>query len=98
MATSEQMPAADAGPVEREVRPRAWAIFVDNGNARMWGTLQPHVQKLADAEGLDVTPLYDQAALDLKDAEIERLRTALESAATFARDILQHAADVLPEA
>lgn len=30
--------------------------------------------------------------------EIERLRTALESAAIFARDILQHVADVLPEA
>lgn len=53
-----------AGPVQRPVRPRAWAIFVDNGNARLWSTLQPHVQKLADAEGLTITPLYDQAALD----------------------------------
>ena len=55
---------AVAGPVEPSVRPRAWAIFADNGNARMWSTLQPHVQKLADAEGLTITPLYDQAALD----------------------------------
>ena len=55
---------AVAGQVERTVRPRAWAIFVDSGNARMWTTLQPHVQKLADAEGLTVTPLYDQASLD----------------------------------
>jgi len=30
----------------------------------MWSTLQPHVQKLADAEGLEVTPLYDRAAID----------------------------------
>ena len=55
---------ADGAPLERQVRPRAWAIFVDGGNARMWSTLQPHVQKLADAEGLEVTPLYDRAAID----------------------------------
>ena len=61
---NETLPAADEGPVQRTVRPRAWAIFVDNGNARMWSTFQPHVQKLADAEGLEVTRLYDQAAID----------------------------------
>jgi hypothetical protein len=55
--TPPQQPAVGA-PLDRGVRPRAWAIFVDNGNARMWSTLQPHVQKLADAEGLKVTPLY----------------------------------------
>ena len=55
---------AVVGPVEPTVRPRAWAIFVDNGNARMWSTFQPHVQKLADAEGLEVTRLYDQPAID----------------------------------
>jgi hypothetical protein len=38
--------------------PKAWAIFVESGNARMWSTFQPHVQALADAEGLTVTPLY----------------------------------------
>lgn len=59
-------------------KPRAWAIFVDSGNARMWSTLQPHVQKLADAEGLEVTPLYDQSALDAAVAKIEMLREALE--------------------
>lgn len=44
-----------------EQRPVAWAIFTDEGNARMWSTLQPHVQRLADAEGLSVTPLYTAA-------------------------------------
>jgi hypothetical protein len=43
--------------------PRAWAIFTPEGNARMWSTFQPHVQKLADAEGLTITPLYDKQAL-----------------------------------
>ena len=38
--------------------PVAWAIFTDAGNARMWSTFQPHLQKLADAEGLTITPLY----------------------------------------
>ena len=64
-----------ASPIDIPVRPRAWAIFVDNGNARIWSTLQPHVQKLADAEGLGVTPLYDQAALDASVAA-ERERCA----------------------
>ena len=57
-------------------KPRAWAIFVDSGNARMWTTFQPHVQKLADAEGLSVTPLFDQAALE----------AIAEDAARVARD------------
>lgn len=38
--------------------PVAFAIFTEDGHARMWSTLQPHVQKLADAEGLTVTKLY----------------------------------------
>lgn len=38
--------------------PKCWAIFTEDGNARMWSTFQPHVQKLADAEGLAVTELY----------------------------------------
>ena len=41
-----------------EQDPVAFAIFTEAGNARMWSTFQPHVQKLADAEGLTVTPLY----------------------------------------
>lgn len=45
-------------PTVVEQEPVAWAIFVDSGNARMWTTFQPHIQKLADAEGLAVTPLY----------------------------------------
>lgn len=49
--------------------PKAWAIFTPEGNARMWSTFQPHVQKLADAEGLTVTKLYDkQALIDLLEA------------------------------
>lgn len=71
---------ADGAPLERQVRPRAWAIFVDGGNARMWSTLQPHVQKLADAEGLEVTPLYDRAAIDAAvAAERERLLAELRT-------------------
>ena len=70
---------AGVAPVEPTVRPRAWAIFVDNGNARMWSTLQPHVQKLADAEGLEVTRLYDQAAIDAAvAAERERCAALIE--------------------
>ena len=62
-------------------KPRAWAIFVDSGNARIWSTLQPHVQKLADAEGLQVTPLYDQAAIDAAvAAERERWQAAAAAA------------------
>jgi hypothetical protein len=73
--------------VDRVVRPRAWAIFVDSGNARMWSTLQPHVQKLADAEGLQVTPLYDDASLEAarnegyaigREAEAEYWRSTVE--------------------
>ncbi len=43
--------------------PRTWAIFTPEGNARMWSMFQSHVQKLADAEGLTVTPLYTKQAL-----------------------------------
>lgn len=42
----------------QSAEPVAWAIFTDAGNARMWTTFQPHIQKLADAEDLTVTPLY----------------------------------------
>ncbi|WP_157673022.1 hypothetical protein [Curvibacter sp. AEP1-3] len=42
---------------------KTWAIFTPEGNARMWSMFQSHVQKLADAEGLTVTPLYDKQAL-----------------------------------
>ena len=38
--------------------PVAWAIFTNAGNALMWSTFQPHLQKLADDEGLTITPLY----------------------------------------
>ncbi len=78
---SSTAPTAGHGPVDGLVRPRVWAIFVDSGNVRMWSTLQPHVQKLADAEGLEVTPLYDQAAIDAAVAadrrRCERLRAEM---------------------
>jgi len=45
-------------PAQPQQEPVAWAIFTDAGNARMWSTFQPHLQKLADAEGLTITPLY----------------------------------------
>jgi hypothetical protein len=48
-------------PVSDE--PVAWAIFLDDGTAHMWSKLQPHVQKLADAEGLTVTPLYTRTVI-----------------------------------
>jgi hypothetical protein len=88
MMNTETLPDAVGSPVERGVRPRAWAIFVDSGNARMWTTLQPHVQKLADAEGLTVTPLYDQPTLDAAVVDAarsvkehrERLRTVVRTA------------------
>ena len=54
----ELLNAAPPQPPVVEQVPVAWAIFVDSGNARMWSTFQPHIQKFADAEGLSVTPLY----------------------------------------
>lgn len=55
-------------------KPRAWVIFADNGNCRMWTTFQPHIQATADAAGLQVTHLFDQTALDAAvAAERERL-------------------------
>ena len=55
--------------------PVAWAIFTDAGNARMWSTFQPHLQKLADAEGLTITPLYTSppARKPLTDEEMEKI-------------------------
>jgi hypothetical protein len=55
---------SEANSMDCRVGPRAWVIFADNGNCRMWTTFQPHIQKAADAEGLTVTPLFDQAAID----------------------------------
>ena len=82
------------GQVPERVKPRAWAIFVDNGNARMWSTLQPHVQKLADAEGLEVTRLYDQAAIDAAvAAERERWAMLLAGASRIAENNAKRADD-----
>ncbi len=82
---SQPVNAADelpTGPVDRPVGPRAWVIFADNGNCRMWTTFQPHIQKAADAEGLTVTPLFDQSAIDASvAAERERLALLAENRA-----------------
>jgi len=60
---------------EPQPEPVAWAIFTDAGNARMWSTFQPHLQKLADAEGLTITPLYTSppARKPLTNEEIENI-------------------------
>jgi hypothetical protein len=65
----------DAAPTE----PVAWAIFLPDGAARMWSKLQPHVQKLADAEGLTVTPLYAHPPVAPEPTEQTPLRYALDS-------------------
>jgi hypothetical protein len=62
-------------------------IFLDDGNARMWTTLQPHVQKLADAEGLEVTPLYDKAAIDA--ARMAGVHSVHEQTALIVRAALE---------
>ena len=54
----------EVGSVPEHAKPRAWAVFVDSEKVRLWSTLQPHVQSLADAQGLTVTELYDQTVLD----------------------------------
>jgi hypothetical protein len=72
---------SEANSMDCKVGPRAWVIFADNGNCRMWTTFQPHIQKAADAEGLTVTPLFDQAAIDAAvAAERERLCAAIKAA------------------
>lgn len=76
-----------------ELGPAAWAIFTEDGNARMWGTLQPHLQKLADAQGLTVTPLYTEAqraaavaqATELFDQVCEQHEVAAEEVARLMR-------------
>ena len=60
--------------------PVAWAIFPDTGNARMWSTFQPHVQKLADSEGLTVTPLYTRPQPPRQPLSEEAVRKHLEIA------------------
>lgn len=73
-----------------EPQPVAWAIFTESGNARMWSTLQPHVQKLADAEGLTVTPLYAAPraqAQPLTDEQIDARVMAVEGAMPAHREV-----------
>jgi hypothetical protein len=43
---------------EPEPKPVAWAVFAPNGNIRMWSSDSEPVRKLAEREGLPLTPLY----------------------------------------
>lgn len=93
--------SAELGQVPEGAEPRAWAIFLDDGNARMWGTLQPHVQKLADAEGLEITPLYDKQTVDRLRAALQELEAACnERAARLTPEayLLAEMAPGMPEA
>lgn len=47
------------------MKPVAWAIFAENGNIRMWSETSEAVEKLAEREGLTVTPLYSQDGMAL---------------------------------
>jgi len=38
--------------------PVAWAVFVPNGNIRMWSTNTEVIQQFAADNGVAVTPLY----------------------------------------
>jgi hypothetical protein len=70
----------EAKSIDGKAGPRAWVIFADNGNCRMWTTFQPHIQATADAAGLQVTLLYDQAAIDAAvAAERERWADAMRA-------------------
>lgn len=40
------------------LRPVAWAILSENGNIRIWSPGNEAVERLAEREGLEVTPLY----------------------------------------
>ncbi len=74
----ESLPVA--GQVERQVRPRAWALFAPNGNYRIWSTVREEVERLAAEAGAPVTPLYDQDALDAAvAAERERCASMAEN-------------------
>ena len=43
-------------------QPVAFAVFADNGNIRIWSTNCETVRKLAEEEGVRVTPLYALAS------------------------------------
>ena len=60
---TETQPAV-GGQVERNVMPRAWALFAPNGNYRIWSTVQAEVERVAAEAGVPLTPLYDQVAMD----------------------------------
>lgn len=46
------------GPLDVSVGPVAWAVFAANGNIRIWSSASEPVRKLAEAEGMNLVPLY----------------------------------------
>lgn len=44
--------------VDALVGPVAWAVFADNGNIRIWSSVNEPVRKLAEEQGMKLTPLY----------------------------------------
>ena len=40
------------------MKPVAWAIFAENGNIRIWSPANESIEKMAERDGLTVTPLY----------------------------------------
>jgi hypothetical protein len=60
---NETLPAADEGPVQRTVRPCAWAAFTPEGNIRVWTSAPEEVRKLAERVGFELTPLYGPDAM-----------------------------------
>jgi hypothetical protein len=77
---SDTRTALQEALAQPQQEPVAWAIFTNAGNARMWSTFQPHLQKLADAEGLTITPLYTSppARKPLTDAQINAFFEGME--------------------
>jgi hypothetical protein len=77
----EQKQPAGVGPVERHVRPRAWAWTDEpSGEEVLSGWNNPRPE-------LNSEPLYDQAAIDSKVAEErERIKAAVLRCTLFAED------------
>ena len=69
--------------------PRAWAHFVKNGNIRIWSSSAKESVRIAKENGIELTPLYTEPQPDRVaelEAEVERLRTLLDSAADDIQD------------
>lgn len=40
------------------MKPRAWAVFAENGNVRLWSQDRDEVRKFAEKTGYKLVPLY----------------------------------------